>query len=398
MWSVDARRLKRVVAAVCVVLLSMIAASTVSRSPAADPSELDTAALYTSAWVTVSRPNPTDTATTRSHAEAVEPRGALVTPESPYGMSVGPNGALYVVDAGRDEILRYTPGGSFRVIAGDGHRGLSGDGGLSIDAKINVNQQSGVAVANDGTVYFSDTGNGRVREVLPDGIIKTVIGGGPKRMGQHALPARDVNLKVGGEVSGLTLKRNGDVCVAAGPIYCLENGELQWVVGEATPHSKLPKKWKGVYSNPAIQYDFAQSGQLAFDARGDLFVSGGGGGFALYERTDSGVLRFCGVFRGDGGPAALATLPNGSVLMAYRFGLADLPPSGRRILTSNGRNLNHALNVGNGRKNTFIGGDGVAVARNGTIYVDTNVGNAFTSVTAIVEITPNGQTKIVWRS
>jgi hypothetical protein len=49
--------------------------------------------------------------------------------------------------------------------------------------------------------------------------------------------------------------------------------------------------------------------------------------------------------------------------------------------------------------NTFIGGDGVAVALDGTIYVDTNTGNSFTSVSAIIAITPNGRSsRTLWKS
>jgi hypothetical protein len=55
------------------------------------------------------------------------------------------------------------------------------------------------------------------------------------------------------------------------------------------------------------------------------------------------------------------------------------------------------MNIGS-LENTFIGGDGVAVAPNGAIYVDTNAGNAFTSVTAILEFTTHGNVKTVWRS
>jgi exosome complex RNA-binding protein Rrp4 len=48
--------------------------------------------------------------------------------------------------------------------------------------------------------------------------------------------------------------------------------------------------------------------------------------------------------------------------------------------------------------NAFIGGDGIAVGQNGVIYVDTNTGNTFTTVSAILSVSPNGTVGVVWKS
>jgi hypothetical protein len=312
-------------------------------------------------------------------------------------MAVSPSGSLYVVDNTRDQILRETASGKFRVVAGDEHRGLSGDGGLAVNAKINVDVNSGLVVAKNGTLYFADTLNGRVREILPSGVIQTVVGGGTKHIGTGKLPAHDVSLSKVDTVNDVAIGPNGDLYVAAGAVYRVRpNGVLQWVVGG----SSFPKNWGGVYSNPGAQYDFFQPDRIAFDEKGDLLVASGGG-WGLYERTVSGKLRFLENFRGDGDFGSLSPAPNGTVILASRFGLFRFSPSSRiTSISGDGKSLNDALgrmNIGS-LENTFIGGDGVAVAPNGAIYVDTNAGNAFTSVTAILEFTTHGNVKTVWRS
>jgi sugar lactone lactonase YvrE len=113
--------------------------------------------------------------------------GSYVSPKAPTTLVVAPNGDLLAVDSGRDQILRHLPSGKFQVLAGDGKRGFSGDGGPAVRARINVQGNSGIAVAQDGTVYFSDSGNGRVREVLPDGVIKTIVGGGTREIEQGSI-------------------------------------------------------------------------------------------------------------------------------------------------------------------------------------------------------------------
>jgi hypothetical protein len=50
-----------------------------------------------------------------------------------------------------------------------------------------------------------------------------------------------------------------------------------------------------------------------------------------------------------------------------------------------------------GPHNEFITGDGVAVAPNGDIYLDTDSGY-FSTVSAIVEVSPNGHVSTVWKS
>ena len=321
--------------------------------------------------------------------------GPIVVPEHPYGMAIAPNGTLYVIDSARDQLLRRISDGQFQDVAGNGQRGFSGDGGQAIDAAINVGSDSGIAVAGNGTVYFADTSNGRVREVLPDGVIETVIGGGSKAIAQRTLPARQVSLSKQFTVTGLAIGPGGDLYVAAGPVYRLvSNGQLQWVVGK---DARPPKDWAGIYANPAVQIDFANSNRIAFDGRGDL-LDAGGGGWGLYERTASGKLRFIENFRGDGSWGSLAPAPDGSVALVSGLGLSLFHPSG--TLTSlDVPGVNAALGSTNaGHQNIFIGGDGIAVAPSGAMYIDTNTGNTFTTVSAILMVNPNGQVAVVWES
>ena len=94
----------------------------------------------------------------------VSTTGAIL--EHPYGLAVGSNGALYVVDTGREEVLCRLSTGRFVVVAGNGHHGFSGDGGPATDAELNLSDSSGLAVARTGALYIADSGNNRLREVL----------------------------------------------------------------------------------------------------------------------------------------------------------------------------------------------------------------------------------------
>ncbi len=60
------------------------------------------------------------------------------------------------------------------VIAGLGVRGYQGDGGLATAARLQ--DPNGIAVGPDGSVYVADAGNGAIRRVTADGRIDTLVG------------------------------------------------------------------------------------------------------------------------------------------------------------------------------------------------------------------------------
>ncbi|MGH9278344.1 MAG: TIR domain-containing protein [Acidimicrobiales bacterium] len=88
-------------------------------------------------------------------------------------MVVGHDGALVI--ATNREVLRVRADGALEAVAGSVLAGFAGDGGPATSAKLD--SPSGLAIANDGTIYIADTGNNRIRKVS-QGIITTVAGTG----------------------------------------------------------------------------------------------------------------------------------------------------------------------------------------------------------------------------
>jgi len=330
--------------------------------------------------------------------------------KDPYGLAVARNGDLYIVDTGRDQVLRRSPSGVLRVVAGDGHRGFSGDGGPAIDAELKLSVSSGIVVAKDGTLFIADTGNDRVRGVSPDGRIETVAGdgsaGGDNGLTLLTTPALAASF---GAPSGLAIGRNGDLYIAAGNVVRLTpNGMVEWVAGK-----RGPLACGSIYCNPASEADFVMPDQLAFDGAGDLFVAVDNGP-SLYEIAANGRLTYIGQLRAAGGgrAGALAETPHGGVVEAAQVGLARLPAHGKIDLPKTAEsnaialgapivgNLNHALGPNKrlvGGYNTFAAGDGVAVGPNGAIYADTSSGFA-SSVSALIEVESGGKVLTLWKS
>jgi uncharacterized protein (TIGR03437 family) len=85
---------------------------------------------------------------------------------APTGVAVDGNGNLFIADTGNHAIRLVTPDGAIHTIAGQGTAGFSGDGGDGLAAFLNA--PSGMALDGAGDLYFADTGNNRVRRLVPD--------------------------------------------------------------------------------------------------------------------------------------------------------------------------------------------------------------------------------------
>lgn len=92
----------------------------------------------------------------------------------PFGVAVGPDGSVYVADAGEsNRIRKVTPEGSVTTLAG-GREGFADGAG----ANASFNTPSALALDAAGNLYVADTGNNRVRKVTPEGLVTTLAGDG----------------------------------------------------------------------------------------------------------------------------------------------------------------------------------------------------------------------------
>jgi alpha-tubulin suppressor-like RCC1 family protein len=91
-----------------------------------------------------------------------------------FHVAVDGSGKVYMDSAAR--IREVDGSGILRTVAGTGTRGFSGDGGPATAATIE--RVGALAIGPDGSLYFSDPVNLRVRRVGTDGTITTVAGNG----------------------------------------------------------------------------------------------------------------------------------------------------------------------------------------------------------------------------
>jgi hypothetical protein len=143
---------------VTVVVRSITRPYSVVRAPSGD--------VFVSAGSRVERIGPDGSRTTAAEA------GGDVGP-----LAAAPNGDVYYATA--TQVFRLTGGsGPPLLVAGTGVQGGGGDGGPALDAQLS--SPHGLAIASDGALLVTDTGNGRLRRIdLSSGLISTLT-----RLGQ----------------------------------------------------------------------------------------------------------------------------------------------------------------------------------------------------------------------
>ncbi|MBI4815822.1 MAG: cadherin-like domain-containing protein [Deltaproteobacteria bacterium] len=129
--------------------------------------------------------------------------------DSPTGIAVGPDGAIYVADTGHHRVRRIGTDGVISTLAGIGSGGFGGDGGAASQAQLD--SPKGVAVDGFGAVYVADTNNHRVRRVGADGNIETFAGSGVEGFAGDGAPAGLAALNA---PEGVAVGKDGAIFVA----------------------------------------------------------------------------------------------------------------------------------------------------------------------------------------
>ena len=95
--------------------------------------------------------------------------------DQPTSLAYDAAGNLFITELGGRIRRVDAQTGRISTFAGVGGQGFGGDGGPANAAQLD--RPHGLAVAADGTVYFCDTFNNRIRKVAPNGTMSTIATG-----------------------------------------------------------------------------------------------------------------------------------------------------------------------------------------------------------------------------
>jgi DNA-binding CsgD family transcriptional regulator/sugar lactone lactonase YvrE len=231
----------------------------------------------------------------------------------PNGVAVDEGGHVYFADGNRIRMVDHS--GRVQTVAGTGTPGFAGDNGPALQASLSLGpapaEVVGLVVDPKGNVFFSDTGNDRVREITAsDHKICTVAGSGAPGHSLIAPSPGDVGDGRPG-VAALLSEPRGLALDSAGDLFIADTGDnrvrkLDPTGLISTFAGKGTLGWSGDGGPPDLAELGAPEG-IALDAQGDLFIADTANG--RIRKVSAGVIT---TFAGNGtsgfsGDGALAT-------------------------------------------------------------------------------------------
>lgn len=224
----------------------------------------------------------------------------------PFGVEIGPDGALYICEVRNHRVWRMDlKSGQSKVIAGTGQKGYSGDGGPA--AKAELNEPYEVRFDKSGNMFFVEMQNHLVRRVdAKTSIISTVAGTGKAGFGGDGGPATKAQFS---SPHSIALDDAGDIYIADIANHRIrrvdaKTGIVETIAG--TGEKKLPVDGQQARGKPML------GPRALFIDRGTLWIALREGHSVWKMDLASGVVSHVAGsgkkgFTGDGGPAKEAT-------------------------------------------------------------------------------------------
>jgi DNA-binding beta-propeller fold protein YncE len=305
----------------------------------------------------------------------------------PFGVEIGPEGALYITEVGNHRVMRVDRElGKLTTVAGTGSRGYTGDGGPATEAHLNEPYE--VRFDSAGNMYFVDMMPHVIRRVdAKTGVISTI--GGTGKLGYSG---------DGGPATAAMFNRPHSIALdqARQQLYVadignhrirridLRSGKVESIAG--TSAKQLPSDGQLARDTPVL-------GPRALYLAGDrLWVALREGHSIWYIDLKTGRWNHVAGtgkkgFTGDGGPPLQATFngpkgialgPAGHVYVVdtENHAIRKIDLEQNRISTIAGRGPQHGGGRGDGGSATaaeLARPHGIAVDSAGNVYIgDTN--------------------------
>ncbi|MBL7500465.1 protein kinase [Frankia sp. CNm7] len=171
-------------------------------------------------------------------------------------------GNLYLADGFHNRIRRIDTKGVITTVAGTGVEGFAGDGGPATRAFLDY--PSDLTIGPDGSLYFIDEGNVRIRRVTPQGVITTIAGNGSREYSGDDGPATTAGLGSSGTIE----------IDAAGTIYLAGESRIRRIdtQGMITTIAGTGESGDSGDGGPAKEAEIGFVVGLALDDQGILYV------------------------------------------------------------------------------------------------------------------------------
>ena len=224
---------------------------------------------------------------------------------APFDVVADSAGNLYMSDSGRNSVRKVDKNGTISTFAGGkAAAGFSGDGGKAVDAALN--DPVGLAVDGSGNLYIADLVNNRIRKVDTGGIITTVAGNGTLGYSGDGGRATDAALN---NPHGVAVDAGGNIYISDTNNFVVRKVDQAGVITTFAGNGTVTTNPNG---SRATEVALVSPWGLAVDKAGNLYI-GEFLGYRVRKVDPAGnITTVAGNgtsgFSGDGGPATSAMM------------------------------------------------------------------------------------------
>jgi sugar lactone lactonase YvrE len=184
-----------------------------------------------------------------------------------YQIALDPAGNLYVADQNNHRVRKINTSNTITTFAGNGTPGFSGDGGPATTAELR--NPTGVATDENGNIFFSELGNGRIRKIDASGIITTIAGNGTFGYSGDGGPATAAELNQPCQVA---TDKSGNVFFADARNYRIRKIDAAGIITTVVGNGTCGFSGDG---GPAYLAEICNAVGVAVDGQGNLYIGDG---------------------------------------------------------------------------------------------------------------------------
>jgi len=297
----------------------------------------------------------------------------------PFGLEIGPDGALYVTEVRNHRIRRLDlHTGELTTVAGCGQRGYSGDGGPAAEASLNEPYE--LRFDADGNLYVVEMKNHVVRRIdAKSKIITTVAGSGKPGFGGDGGPATTALFR---QPHSIALDDNGGLYIADIGNHRIRRVDLAMGIVESIAGDSQPV----AAHDGQLAKGSSFLGPRALFIHDDVLWIASREGHSVWRMAlNDGVLHHVagtgvkGSASDDGrgrevqfnGPKGIAVGPNGGVFIAdtENNAVRHIDVDSGRVTAIAGGRLQSQTAEGESEDVGLNGPHGICVGPNGVIYL-----------------------------
>jgi sugar lactone lactonase YvrE len=255
---------------------------------------------------------------------------------APNGLAVGPDGTIYFGDYFNQRVRSIDPDGVIHTVAGSGARGVGGDHGPATEAHLS--NPLGASVDSSGRIVIADGRHGFVRRIDEQGIITALAGTGIQWDKGDGGPATAANL-----LSVTVVAHDADNNIYLSDSTAHRVRRIDAVTGIITTIVGTGQPGYTGDGGPAAEARIAAVNAIQFDDAGNLYIADSGN--HVIRKIDIGgiITTIVGIgeqgFSPDGTPATGAKLDTPNGLAVTRDGVVYICDSSnnrvRRIASDN---------------------------------------------------------------